>query len=143
VKLIRIVLATKIGFTVIWAALLLVAPIPFELAGIPVSEGMTLFLRLLGAAFSALLLGYCLAYRDVGRGRDISNTLRVGILSNSLAFLLLLYHGASGEWRTWHYMAAGGMWLSVVVTGAVTLGLVLVFSTTIPRTRWRQAIKGE
>jgi hypothetical protein len=123
---IRLVLGIKIVVTLLlWVFPLLCAPELLVRARIPAGAGMTMFLRLLGAAFLALVLGYCLAYRDVGRHRDITNTVWVGMLSNGLACLILVSYGATGHWRTWGPPARIIMWGSAVATGVITLGLVL------------------
>jgi hypothetical protein len=123
---IRLVLGFKIVVTLLlWVLPLLCAPELLVRAGIPAAAGMAVFLRLLGAAFLALLLGYCLAYRDLGRHRDITNTVWVGRLSNGLACLILVSYGATGHWRTWGPPARIIMWGSAAATGVITIGLLL------------------
>jgi hypothetical protein len=82
-----------------------------------------LFLRLLGAAFFALLSGYILGLRDLHYGRDAHNTVWVGIISNGVAFVVLL--AFKSEWSGWDTRARLYMYGSSIMTLLITLGLIV------------------
>jgi hypothetical protein len=84
-----------------------------------------LFLRLLGAAFLALVVGYTSALGRLGRGDDVRDLVWVGITSNGLASLILLLSGISGAWKVWGILARIYMWASALATALITLGLVV------------------
>jgi hypothetical protein len=83
-----------------------------------------LFLRLLGAAYLALVVGYTCGLRRLARGDEVQDIVWVGITSNGLAFLILLLFGIMGAWTEWGIWAQIYMWISVVITASLTLGLV-------------------
>jgi hypothetical protein len=87
-----IVLLIKILVTLFfWSFPLLLLPISYlERIGIP-STTSSVFIRLLGAAYTALLVGYILAVGDLRRNRNVSNTVWVGIVSNGLACIILFW----------------------------------------------------
>lgn len=120
----KAVLTVKIIFTAFfWSLPLLLAPRHATgLLGIPLSQPV-LFLRLLGAAFLALLAGYVLGLLDLHHGREARNTVWVGIISNGSAFLILVVSRA--EWGGWGPRASVFMWGSAVVTLLITLGLIV------------------
>ncbi|HEY0603808.1 MAG TPA: hypothetical protein VGD58_12895 [Herpetosiphonaceae bacterium] len=91
--------------------------------GIPVPEPF-LFIRLLGGAYMALVVGYGLGVRDVQLNRDVTDTVWVGIVSNGLACIILLYYGYAGAWKAWRCLAQIYMALSALLTGGITLGLI-------------------
>jgi hypothetical protein len=81
-----------------------------------------LFAHLLGAAFTALLVGYVYGLRDSLAGQDIRSVVVVGIVSNASAFLLLVLFAR--EWRQWGGAPARlYMWASTVLTFVITVGL--------------------
>jgi len=120
----EIVLIIKIGFTAFcWALPLLFFPrYAADRLGIQLSQPI-LFLRLLGAAFLALLSGYILGICDLHYGRDAHNTIWVGIISNGAAFIVLLAFKA--EWSGWDRRARFYMSGSSVMTLLITLGLIV------------------
>jgi hypothetical protein len=120
----KIVLTVKIIFTaLVWALPLLFIPKhAARCLGIPVPQPI-LFTHLLGAAFLALLAGYILGLLDLNQGKDVSNTVWVGIISNGVAFLLLLIF--AGQWRRWRTKAEIYMWSSTIMTLLITLGLIV------------------
>lgn len=82
-----------------------------------------LFAHLLGAAFGALMVGYVYGLRDSLWGLNVRNVVIVGIVSNGLAFLLLVLFAR--EWRQWGgALARLYMWASTVVTFLITVGLI-------------------
>ena len=82
-----------------------------------------LFIKLLGAAFAALCLGYILGLREIKNGRYPEISVWVGILSNGGAALILAFYGFSGHWNTWKPFAQNFMWFSLIAVSAVTFGL--------------------
>jgi hypothetical protein len=93
------VLWIKIVATLIlWAAPLLLLPAArIRRIGIPMPEPM-LFIRLLGAAYTALLVGYLLGSFNLSRNQDITEIVWIGIVSNGLAWVMLTYFGVIGTW---------------------------------------------
>jgi hypothetical protein len=128
--LLKATLLLKIVLTVCWSAsLLFFSGTRFEKLGMPEPKPI-LFTRLLGAAFLALLVGYALGLRDLYRGKLPVNTMLVGIVSNGLACVLLLYFGFQGAWSEWGEVARYSMWCSAIFTGLITvlLGFSLLSS---------------
>ncbi len=119
--LLRATLVLKILLTICWSgALLLLSGTQFEKLGMP-APAPILFTRLLGAAFLALLLGYVLGLRELSLGKLPFNTMLVGILSNGLAFALLVYFGLAGAWSEWGAVARYCLWGSALLTGLITV----------------------
>jgi len=81
------------------------------------------FVRLLGAAYAALVVGYVGGLIRLLRGEDIRNTVWVGLTSNGLACLILLLFGITGAWEDWGIWARIYMWSSALLTAAITAGL--------------------
>jgi hypothetical protein len=118
--ILRATLILKIFLTICWsAALLFLSGTQFEYLGMP-QPAPILFTRLLGAAFLALLVGYALGLRDLQRGKMPINTMLVGIVSNGLACVLLVYFGLKGTWSEWGALAQYSMWGSAIFTGTIT-----------------------
>jgi hypothetical protein len=119
------VFVIKILFTlVIWCIPLLFFPGKL-LASIGIPEPINIvFLRLLGMAYAALMLGYVFGLIATMRGDYPIEAIWVGIVSNGGAFLLLLIYGFSQTWRSWGFFAQAVMWISIPVTGGITFGLV-------------------
>jgi len=120
----KIVLTIKIIFTaILWALPLLLFPkCAARFLRIPIPQPI-LFAHLLGAAFLALLAGYILGLLELIHGNDVSNTVWVGIISNGLAFLLLLIF--AGQWKRWGTRAEIYMWISTTMTLLLSLGLIV------------------
>jgi len=120
----KIILTIKVFFTAIfWALPLLFFPKhAATLLGIPVPQPI-LFAHLLGAAFLALLAAYILGLLELKHGKDVSHTVWVGIISNGLAFLILLIF--AGQWKRWGTRAEIYMWSSTTMTLLITLGLIV------------------
>jgi hypothetical protein len=123
-KPLEIVLMGKIIFTLfLWALPPLLFPkYATRLLGIPPSQPI-LFLRLLGAAYLALAVGYTLGLIDLYHGKEAQNTVWVGILSNGLAFIILLVYRS--EWKRWGTRASVYMYSSTIATLLITLGLIV------------------
>lgn len=120
-----VVLWVKIVFTFcLWSLPLLLFPVHWlRRLGFPDLTPFLIFVKLLGAAFFALLVGYALGLGDLYAGKDVANTVRVGIVSNGSACLILLLFGSRGAWSGWGGPARLILWLSAGMTGLITLGL--------------------
>jgi hypothetical protein len=126
VKLLAIVLWAKVLLTLIlWVLPLLTFRASwFVRIGMPEPKPMV-FLRLLGAAFLALVVGYSTGLHKLSRGEDVRDIVWVGITSNGSAALILLLSGITGGWKEWGILARSYMWLSTLVTASITLALVV------------------
>lgn len=124
--LLAAVLSVKILVTLFfWSLPLLTFPRSwFVWMGMPEPKPM-LFLRLLGAAYFALVVGYISGLRRLGRGDEVGDIVWVGITSNGSAFLILLLCGIAGTWKGWDILARSYMWISTLLTASITLGLVV------------------
>jgi hypothetical protein len=121
----RRVLAVKILATLaLWAAPALLLPPPwFAMFGIPEPPAEHLiFVRLLGAAYLALVVGYALAWRAPARH---PGAILVGIVSNGLAALVIVSVGAGGGFASWHALGALYIWGSAAVTAALAAALIV------------------
>lgn len=120
------VLRVKIFCTVVfWALPLLFCPTSwFVWVGMPEPRPMV-FVRLLGAAYAALVVGYVSGLIRLRRGKDARNTVWVGITSNGSASLILFYFGITGAWEGWGIWAWISMWISALLTASITLALVV------------------
>ena len=120
------VLSFKILFTLIfWSLPLLTFPTSwFVRMGMPEPRPV-LFLRLLGAAYLALVVGYIGGLFRLARGDEVQDIVWVGITSNGSAFLILLLFGTAGAWKEWGPLARNYMWISTLLAASITLGLVI------------------
>jgi hypothetical protein len=133
-------LALKIALTLaVWCVPLLLFP-PGWLAalGFPLPEPL-LFLRLLGMAYLALVLGYAFGLGAARRGTYPAAVVWVGIVSNGGACLLLALAALAGTWASWGAIAPALMWASLFGTGAIAAGLVWLgpMRRATPRSRAR------
>jgi len=121
----RTVLWIKIGVTVaLWCTPLLLAPCGvFRALGFPAPGTLIVFLRLLGAAYLALLVGYVRAYRALRAGLHPGDAVAVGIVSNAGGSLILLGYGMAGAYAGWGGWAQAYMWVSAAAAGLIALGL--------------------
>jgi hypothetical protein len=120
------IIKLKIILTVVlWCLPSLFFPIDiFDILGFPVPSSIV-FVRLLGVAYLALLTGYSLGLRKLKHGGDIVDVVWVGIVSNGLVSILLFVFGFLGEWISWGVLAQTYMWGSALVTGLITIGLII------------------
>ena len=118
-------LIRKIVITgIFWCIPLLAFPTSWLVAGgIPAPEPL-LFVRLLGAAYLALLVGYYMGMKGLEKGDNPKQVIYMGIASNGLACLLLAYFGATGSWASWGLGAQIFMWISALGALAITLNLL-------------------
>jgi hypothetical protein len=117
-------LGAKIALTLgVWCVPLLLFPSDLLRAiGFPVPEA-TIFLRLLGMAYLALVLGYGFALRSTLRRDYPAAMVWVGIASNAGAFVLLLVAATQGSWAGWGAPARAVMWASLFGTGTLAAAL--------------------
>ncbi|MGH8049870.1 MAG: hypothetical protein ACREPB_04340, partial [Arenimonas sp.] len=108
----------------VWCIPLLFFPAAIlQWLGFPVPEPL-LFLRLLGMAYSALVVGYCFGLRDALRNHYPRAVVWVGVISNGGACILLAIAAATSVWTDWGCIAQWIMWGSLAGTGAITLALI-------------------
>ena len=123
-RALALLLIVKIGLTLaLWCGPLLLFPAGWlRWIGFPV-PGPLLFLRLLGMAYAALIVGYALGLRQVRQGVYPAATVWMGLASNGGAFVILAVAAATGAWSDWPHLAPGLMWASLAATGLITAGL--------------------
>ncbi len=125
-KALGLTLLVKIVLTFFWAlGALLARPSLFETLGFPTPE-LLVFVRLLGMAYAALLVGYILAYRSLrrtGMTEAVWSTVWVGFASNGGAALILITEGVLGAYALWGVAARVIMWLSAVLTASIAVSL--------------------
>lgn len=122
---VRRVLAIKILLTtLLWAGPALLFPVPwFPLVGIPEPPlAHLVFVRLLGAAYLALVTGYALAWRTPTRH---PGSILVGIVSNGLAALAILSVGSAGGFASWTALGAVYIWGSAVLAASLAVALAV------------------
>ncbi len=124
-RALRALLIRKIAITgLFWCMPLLAFPSSWFVAlGIPAPEPL-IFVRLLGAAYLALLVGYYMGMRGMGQGESPAQVIHMGIASNGLACLLLVVFGTSGAWPSWGTGAQIFLWLSAAGACATTFSLL-------------------
>src|SRR5687767_5272461 len=110
-----IIFIAKIMLTVFaWCIpLLLFPPALLKWLGfaVPTPE---IFLRLLGMAYTALVVGYTFGLRSVLQGNYPVSVVWIGIVSNGGAFLLLVIAATQDIWVPWGFCARLMMWGSLV-----------------------------
>jgi len=119
----RRTLAVKTLLTlVLWAGPALFLPAPwFPLLGIPQPPlAQLVFVRLLGAAYVALCVGYAMAWRAPSRHPAV---VLVGIVSNALAALAILSVGSAGGFDGWSPLGAAYIWGSCLAAAAIAIAL--------------------
>ena len=122
----KLVLALKIFITVTaWCIPLLTFPAQwFVFLGFPAPQP-EVFVRLLGTAYSALVVGYVIGYRKEQAGIYPSEAVWVGIASNGGATVVLIVCAFLGAWSAWGPLAQAYMWLSLASVALITVGLVI------------------
>ncbi len=119
----KVLLFKILATVIIWCIPLLCFPgAVLESIGLP-PHPTYMFLRLLGWAYLALCVGYSFAFIESMKGRRLMSAIWAGIVSNGGACLLLLFHGAMGEWKGWGLGAQVILWGSTVATACITSGL--------------------
>lgn len=119
------IITVKIVITLLlWCFPLLLGPKAlFEWIGVPFPQP-EVFIRLLGAAYAAMIVAYYHGLIEARAGGSSAVTVRMGIVSNGLAAAILGVFGVSGAWVGWSSLAQAYMWLSFVATILITLGLI-------------------
>jgi hypothetical protein len=112
----------KIGCTVLWIVACSLPGDWLSSQGLPAPEP-ELFIRLLGMAWTALLVGYAIGLRRARRGQFPATAVGAGIVSNGGAFLLLL--GYRQSWASWGLIPQFALGVSALALAAITLGLVV------------------
>jgi hypothetical protein len=121
----RGLLIRKIAITgIFWCIPLLAFPSTWFVAlGMPAPEPL-MFVRLLGAAYLALLVGYYMGLQGIASGESPMPVINMGLASNGMACLVLTYFGATSSWSSWGAGAQGFMWLSALGALGITLSLL-------------------
>ena len=119
------VLVFKIAFTITAACipLLLFPTSLLQWLGFSVPEPQ-IFLRLLGMAYAALIVGYGFGLRDSMRGIHPSAMIWVGIVSNGGAALMFAVAASQNVWGSWGVIAQMIMWGSLLSLCIITIGLI-------------------
>ncbi len=119
------VLTFKIAFTVVGACvpLLLLSESALQWLGFEVPQPI-LFLRMLGMAYAALIVGYAFGLKDAKRGIYPAHVVWIGIVSNGGAALILSFAALNGTWAQWGDLAQILMWSSLICLTGITAGLI-------------------
>ncbi len=125
-KKLSIVLIVKISVTILlWGLPLLIFPVQvFQALGFPELDPLV-FIKLLGMAYLALVVGYWFGLQEVRRNKYPDATVWVGIVSNGGAAIILAVYGFSNAWQNWGTFAQIFMWMSMVATAGITGGLIM------------------
>ncbi len=128
------VLQVKIIATAVFlcAPLLCLPAATFVRWGVPAPEPM-LFVRLLGAAYLALLFAYYGGLQSIRVYQYPRQVVLMGLVSNGLGAAILLFYGASGAWREWGMAAQVYAW--GLVLGALLMTVVLCLVVRAERLR--------
>ncbi len=118
------VILAKIIITVIcwFIPLLVFSKSMFLKLGFPRLEPI-IFIRLLGAAYGALVVGYAFGFVALHHGTHPHGVVWMGIVSNGLGCVILMI--LRKEWRSWGRWAQVYMWGSAIATGGITVLLLL------------------
>ncbi len=109
-------LATKIVVTFFsWALPLIFFSEKFFLLFGPVPQPI-LFIRLLGVAYLALVVGYSWGWVKSRQGEKVDEILWVGAVSNGGAFLTLSLNHYLEGWAEWTTLGQAYLWYSLVAT---------------------------
>lgn len=109
----------------LWALPLLLLPASVATTlGLPLAEP-PLFSRLLGCAYTALLVGYWKGHSALQASKGLKGTwvIDMGLVSNGLATIILLLHGFSDAFSTHPLQLQGYLIASGMATGGVTVAL--------------------
>ena len=126
------VFRTKIVLTIALCIWMFFAGLFSELGfPVPVPDPI-IFLKLLGMAYGALLVGYCFGLVAVRRGEYPKAAIWVGIVSNGGATIILVGYAISGYffpgssyWLDWDGYAPLVMLLLLLAVSGITAGLFI------------------
>jgi hypothetical protein len=120
----RVLAAKILVTTALWAGPALFLPAPwFPFVGIPEPPlAHLVFVRLLGAAYVALLVAYALAWRAPTRH---PSAILVGAVSNGLAAFVILSVGSSGGFDDWSTLGKTYIWVSCLAAAAIAVALAV------------------
>ncbi len=109
------VLTAKIIITIVaWCIPALLFPVSLlSKLGFPAPDPI-IYIRLLGMACVALVVGYWFGLVAVRRGEYPEAPVWVGIVSNGGAAIILALYGFSGYWQNWGSFAQFMMWGSLL-----------------------------
>jgi hypothetical protein len=82
-----------------------------------------IWIRLLGAAYLALVVCYQYGLTAFRRGGDPTPTVMVAIVSNGGAAAILTLFGLAGLWNDWGPLAQAYMWMSAAITWSLALAV--------------------
>ena len=120
----RTLIAKIVMTALLWSIPLLLFPQSwFPALGIPTITP-SVFQRLLGAAWLALVVGYSFGLAQVRKGEMPTGVVWMGIVSNGLGAVILSAYGLSGAWRTWSGLGQVYMWVSAGATLWITISLL-------------------
>lgn len=119
------VLVVKISVTIVfWCIPLLFFPASwFVKFGLPAPEPM-MFVRLLGAAFLALVVGYSFGLDDIKKGKKPTNVIWMGIVSNGFACIILTYYLLTEGYIKWNTLGQIFVTVSALTTFCITILLI-------------------
>ncbi len=126
------VFVTKIVLTIVLCISMLFIPIDWlSKAGFPVPDPI-IFLKLLGMAYGALLVGYWFGLVAVRRGEYPKAAIWVGIVSNGGATIILAGYAISGYffpgssyWLDWKHSAPYVMGFLLIAVSGISIGLFI------------------
>lgn len=94
----------------------------FEALGVPAPQPL-IFVRLLGVAYLALIVGYYGGIKAMGNNQSSLFAIDMGLVSNGVAFIVFLYFGVTGGWDNWGFGAEVYMWLLLFGALMITINL--------------------
>ena len=117
-------LIKKIALTLLFVCIpLLFFPISaFQYFGIQAPEPL-IFVRLLGVAYLALVVGYIGGIKLINNNQSPIHAIDMGIVSNGAAALTILYFGVTGSWSNWGNGAQIYMWCILAASALMTVNL--------------------
>ncbi len=132
------VLVFKIVFTLTASCipLLLLPANLLQWLGFTIPEPLV-FIRLLGMAYVALIVGYSFGLKASLQGNYPASIVWMGIVSNGGAFVLLAHAAIQNTWGSWGLFAQVLMWISLFCVACITIGLIAFgpYRSSVDKTR--------
>jgi len=124
IKSARVLISIKFIITLgLWAGPLLLAPNSFfTFLGFP---PVSIFIRLLGAAYATLLLIYLRGWIDAGKEKYPQLAVEVGVMSNAVASAVLVANAVIGTWSSFGTGASLFLWASTIITTGLAIAFAL------------------